>query len=416
MMTDQGEAAGADRAGLAKSGIGFVEFIVLAAGFFALTAFSIDVMLPALPQIGESLSLTEDNDRQLVIVVFSIGFGVSQIFFGPITDRFGRRAVMFPCLVLFVVTAAWAGFVSSLPWMLALRLAQGVACAGIRTILTAVVRDCFDGREMARVMSYVFTVFMLVPIFAPAVGQLIISVASWPWIFVVLSLFALIIGLWATLRLKETLAPEARRELAFGRVFEAFREVFTNRISIGYTLALTMFFGGLFAFIVSVQQIFDKVYGLGEWFVYAFALSSIASGISTFLNGHLVRRIGMRRISHTGLFIYMLSGAVLWISSLFGEPPFLYSYCLISGAMFAFGLIGANFNSMAMEPMGHIAGTAASVVGAISTTGGAILGGLVGRAFDGSVAPLAFGFMVFGLMAILIVLWAERGRLFAPIH
>jgi len=413
MNTDHGAPAPHASSMPTKAGLGFLEFIVLAASFFALTAFSIDIMLPALPQIGESLALTEENDRQLVLVVFSIGFGVAQIFFGPISDRFGRRSVLYPSLALYVASTIAAGLSGNLTLMLTFRLLQGVACAGMRTIVTAIVRDCFDGREMARVMSYVFTVFMLVPVFAPAVGQLLINVASWHWIFVVLAAASLAIGLWSVLRLRETLDREDRMELSYGRVGRAFLEVVTNRLSIGYTLALTMFFGGLFAFIVSVQQIFVTVYGLGDWFVYIFALSAVFTGISTFLNGHFVRRVGMRRISHSGLVLYFVAGTILWVISLFFEPPFLLAYLLISAAMFAFGMIGANFNSMAMEPMGHMAGTAASVIGAVSTTGGAVLGGLVGRAFDGSVTPLAFGFAFFGAIAIGFVYWAERGRFFA---
>ncbi len=391
----------------------FRAFVVFAAAIFALTALSIDIMLPVLPEIGESLGLRQDNDQQLVIIVFALGFGISQIVFGPLADRYGRRALLVPALLFYLAASAAAVFAPGFGWFLLLRLAQGIACAAIRTVLTAVVRDCFKGREMARVMSFVFTVFLIVPVFAPAIGQLIAVFAGWRNIFMFLALAGLGLGIWSATRLGETQNPEDRIRMSAGSVADAFAVVFSNRQTIGYTVAVTFFFGGLFAFIVSVQQVFDTIYGLGDWFAVAFGASSIGTATASLINGTLVRRIGMRLISHISLFIYIGLGAVFWISGMNGQPPFAVTYFLLCGLMVMFGFIVANFSALAMEPMGHVAGTASAVIGTITMTGGTILGGLIGLAFDGTIMPLAIGFTTYGTCALVVVMWTERGRLFA---
>lgn len=396
-----------------KTGMGFREFIVFAASIFALTALSIDIMLPVLPEIGKSLGLQRDNDQQLVILVFALGFGISQVVFGPLADRYGRRALMVPSLIFYVLTSAVAVFAPGFGGFLLLRLAQGIACAAIRTVLTAVVRDCFKGREMARVMSFVFTVFLVVPVFAPAIGQLISALSGWRNIFLFLALAGLVLCIWSASRLGETQNPQDRIRMSIGSVAHAFAIVFSNRQTIGYTLAVTFFFGGLFAFIVSVQQVFDAIYGLGNWFAIAFGVCSIGTATASLINGALVRRIGMRLISHLSLLIYIGFGVAFWLTGLAGEPPFAVTYIFLCGLMVMFGFIVANFNAMAMEPMGHVAGTASAVIGMITTTGGTVLGGLVGLAFDGTVMPLATAFTVYGSCALIVVLWTERGRLFA---
>lgn len=393
--------------------MGFREFVVFAAAIFALTALSIDIMLPVLPEIGRSLGLGQDNNQQLVVLVFALGFGISQVVFGPLADRYGRRALMVPALIFYVLASVAAAFAPGFSGFLLLRLAQGVACAAIRTVLTAVVRDCFKGREMARVMSFVFTVFLIVPVFAPAIGQAISALTGWRAIFLFLALTGLVLCIWSTTRLGETQNPPDRIRLSIGSVARAFATVFSNRQTIGYTFAVTFFFGGLFAFIVSVQQVFDTIYGLGSWFAIAFGASSIGTASASLINGALVRRVGMRLISHLSLLIYIGFAVAFFLAGSAGEPPFAVTYLFLCGLMVMFGFIVANFNAMAMEPMGHVAGTASAVIGTITTTGGTVLGGIVGLAFDGTVMPLATGFTVYGMCALMVVLWTERGRLFA---
>ena len=395
-----------------RAGIGILEFIVLIAALSSIVALSIDIMLPALPQIGESFAISDDNDRQAVLVVFMLGFGCAQILFGPLSDRFGRKAVLVPALLFYAVAAVADAFVDSYTALLLLRLAQGVGAAAVRIVVNAIVRDCFGGREMARVMSYTFTVFMIVPIVAPAIGQGIVSVASWQWIFIFLGCAALALAAWGGFRLRETLPDEERLPLSFAAISNAFREILSNRLAMGYTLSSTLCFGGLFAFIVSAQQVFQTVYDLDHLFAVAFALNAGVMAVLNLTNGFFVRKVGMRLISHSALIAFASLGTILLAISLSGTPPFIVAYLLLAAIAGAFGLVPPNFNALAMEPLGHIAGTASSVMGVISFTGGAVLGALVGQAFDGTLVPLAFGYTIFGWLAVAIIFWTERGKLF----
>lgn len=396
-----------------KAGIGFVEFIVLIAALSSIVALSIDIMLPALPQIGESFAITDDNDRQAVLFVFMLGFGCAQILFGPLSDRFGRKAVLIPAVIFYAIAAVADAFAGSFTTLLALRLAQGVGAAAVRIVVTAIVRDCFGGRDMARVMSYTFTVFMIVPILAPAIGQGILLVASWQWIFIFLGLTGFALALWSGVRLRETLPREERLPLSFAAIGNAFKEILTNRLAMGYTLASTLCFGGLFAFVISAQQVFQSVYNLEHLFVVAFALNACVMAVMNFTNGYFVRKVGMRLISHSALIAFASLGTILLLVSLAETPPFMVAYLLLAAIAGSFGLVPPNFNALAMEPLGHIAGTASSIMGVISFTGGAILGALVGQAFNGTLVPLAFGYALFGWGAVAIILWTEKGKLFA---
>ncbi len=395
-----------------KAGIGFAEFIVLIAALNSIVALSIDIMLPALPDIGASFAITDANDRQAVLVVFMLGFGVAQILFGPLSDRFGRKAVLIPAILFYAIAAVADAFVDSFLSLLLLRLAQGIGAAAARIVVNALVRDCFEGRDMARVMSYSFTVFMIVPIVAPSLGQLIISFLSWHWIFIFLGCAGLLLALWSGTRLNETLPTDERLPLSFSAIGHAFSEILTNRIAMGYTVASTLCFGGLFAFIISAQQVFQSIYGLQELFALAFALNAGVMAVLTFTNGYFVRRLGMRLISHSALIVFASLGTLLLLISLAGTPPFWLAYVLLAAIAGAFGLVPPNCNALAMEPLGHIAGTASSVMGVISFTGGALFGAAVGQAFDGTLVPLAFAFALFGWLAVAIILWTERGKLF----
>jgi MFS transporter, DHA1 family, multidrug resistance protein len=395
-----------------RAGIGFYEFIGLAAALTSIIALSIDIMLPALPAIGEALGVVNENDRQAVITVFALGFGLAQILFGPLSDRFGRRPVLLPGIAVYAAASLAVLFVDDFNTLLVLRLIQGIGAASVRIIVTAIVRDCYGGRDMARVMSYVFTVFMIVPIMAPAVGQAILLVAEWQAIFAFLGAAAFLFAGWTGFRLKETLPVAERIELSFKGLVYAFGEVFRSRLAVGYTLGSLLLFGALFSFIVSIQQVYDSIYGMGDWFALGFALSAVGMAITSILNGRYVQRYGMRLISHGALIAMMSFGAILLVLSLFGIPNFYVANILLACCMLSFGLVANNFNSIAMEPLGHIAGTASSVIGVISFTGGALLGGMIGQAFNGTLIPLSLAFSGFGGIALVIVLITERGKLF----
>ncbi|MGR9156879.1 multidrug effflux MFS transporter [Rhizobium leguminosarum] len=398
--------------GSRRIGMGFGEFIVTIAIMTASIAMAIDSMLPALPNIGHSLGVTNTNDAQLIIGVFFLGFGVSQIFFGSLSDTFGRRNILLGGLACYIVGMFAAAATGSFEMLLVMRFVQGVGGAAVRITTMAIVRDCFGGREMARVMSYVMIVFMIVPIVAPSVGQLIILYANWHWIFILLGIIATILFVWALLRLKESLPPEERLPLSVSSVLEGFKTVLTNRITCGYMIGLTMFTGVISAYVISVQQVFGEVYGLGDWLPIAFAATAGGIAVANFANGFFVRKFGMRRISHAALLIFTALSAAGFFLSLAGKPDFAVAYGIFTIVLMMFAVIATNFTAISLEPMGNLAGTATAITGFVSTTAGAILGGLVGQMFNGTVQPLFGGFALFGAVTIAATLWAENGKLF----
>ena len=376
------------------------EFIGLAAALMALNAMAIDIMLPALQQIGGALNVADENSRQFIITAYLLGLGAAPLFYGPITDRFGRRAPLLIGTVIYIITSLAAVFAPSFSTLLILRVLQGVGAASTRVIVVSAIRDVFGGRRMAEVMSMVMMVFMVVPVMAPTLGQAAMFVGNWRAIFLLMAGVAFFICIWAFLRLPETLAPEMRRSLRFNTIIEGFRFVLTNRTALCYTLAATAVFGGLFGFINSAQQIYVDIYGLGAW---------------SFTNSRFVGRLGMRRLSHGALVGFVLVNGVWLLLTFIGPIPFPLFFLLFSLSMFQFGWVGPNFNSIAMEPLGHVAGTAAAVLGFVTTLGGGLLGAIIGQAFDGTLMPLAGGYFILGVIALVLVLLGERGRLFQQV-
>ena len=404
----------------APQGTGFVlpiprwEFIALAAGLIALNALAIDIMLPGLQQIGASLGVENENHRQYVITAYILGFGGAQLVFGPLSDHFGRRGPLLVGLAIYVAAALCSAFAPSFIVLLGLRFIQGIGAASTRVIAFSFIRDVFGGRKMAEVMALVFMVFMVVPVVAPGVGQLIMLFAEWHMIFVFMTVVAVAVGIWAALRLPETMHPENKRPLTASAVFDGFRIVLTTRVSLFYTLATAAVFGALFGFINSAQQIYVGLYGLGVWFPVLFSILAGMMAVSSFVNSKLVGRIGMRRLSH-GALIGFLAVNTIWLILALQGPISIYVFVpLFAAAMLLFGWIGSNFNSIAMEPLGHVAGTASSILGFMQTMGGGILGAAIGQSFNGTVTPLAAGFWTVSAVALVLVLIAEKGQLFHP--
>jgi len=393
------------------AGIGFREFVAVVAGLMALNALSVDVMLPALPTIAAALDVAHPNDRQLVLGVYLAGFGAAQLVWGPLADRFGRKPTLLAGLGLYAAASVGAALAPSFAVLLAARLAQGLAAASTRVIALAVVRDCYAGRAMGRVMSLVMMVFMIVPILAPGIGQLILLVAPWRWMFGLLLIGGGVMLCWVTRRLPETLHPEHRRRLRLGPLLAAYREALTTRVTCGYMLALGVVFGALFAFLTSAQQVLQEVFGLGLWFTVAFAGIAGLMSVASFTNARLVARLGMRRLGHGALIGFTVLSAVQFALAAAGVEVFAVFFVLQAATFFLFGFIGANFNALAMDPMGHIAGTAAALVGATQMLVGTVLGSLVGQAYDGTAVPLTAGFALLGLATLAIVAVTERGRL-----
>jgi len=387
------------------------EFIALCAALMALNSLAIDIMLPALQQIGASLGVENENHRQYVIPVYILGFGLAQLFFGPLSDRFGRRGPLLAGMVIYVVAAAAAAVAPTFGTLLACRLVQGIGAASTRVIAVSIVRDTFEGRRMAEVMSLIFMVFMAIPVVAPGMGQIIMLFASWHFIFLAMALGALLFTLWVALRLPETLHPEYRRPLTAKSVIGGFVVMLTDRVALCYALASTFAFAAMFGFINSSQQIYVGLYGVGEMFPVIFACVAGLIAVSNFINARLVGRIGMRRLSQ-GALVMLLAISLLWLGlSLSGPIPLFLFIAIFSAAMVPFAMLGSNFNALAL---GALAGTASSVLGFMQTFGGGLLGTAIGQAYDGTVTPLAAGFCLVSALALVAVAIAERGQMFKP--
>jgi DHA1 family bicyclomycin/chloramphenicol resistance-like MFS transporter len=393
------------------------EFIAIVAALMAVNALAIDVMLPGLQQIGASLGVEDENTRQYVISAYVAGLGVATLFFGPLSDRFGRKPPLMFGLAIYVIASFAAAAAESFTLMLVLRFIQGFGAASTRVIAVSAVRDAFGGRAMAEVMSLVFVVFMIVPIIAPGIGQLIMLAYDWHWIFIMMGVLTLLIGAWTWLRLPETLHEEYRRPFTISSTAQAFGIVVTVRRSIWYTLAQTIIFGALFGFINQAQQIYQGIYGVGALFPLFFAAVAGFMAISSFLNSRMVGRFGMRRLSHTALLGFTAVNAVALALSYFAGPLPLWLFTALFGlAMVQMPWIGSNFNAMAMEPVGHVAGSASSVQGFIQTIGSGVVGAIIGQAFNGTTTPLAAGYFFASVIAIGCVLIAEKGVLFRAIN
>ena len=386
----------------------FGEFVVMMAALMASNALAIDAMLPALPAIGEALDVDEDNRRQLVIAVYLLGFGVSQLFYGPLSDRLGRKWLLVGGLFAYALFALMAGLAGSFELLLAARTLQGVAAGATRVLVVSIVRDCYHGSAMARVMSMTMIVFMIVPVLAPAFGQAVLAVSTWRHIFIGLGVYGAVLTVWMAIRLPETLAPENKRSLSVRHIAAAAMTTLRIRQSIGNTMALTLLMGALFAFISSIQQIVFDVFGRPEALALVFAMIAGPMALSSYANSRLVMRLGARRILLFALSAFTsVSVAHLILASTVGEG--LWAFVAMQAiTMIFFGMIGANAGALAMEPLGHVAGTASSLQGVITSVGGALIGFLIGQQFDGSIIPFLIGFSACGLGALATAVWANR--------
>lgn len=386
---------------------GIGEFIVLTAALMAAGAVAIDSMLPALPAIGATFGIEDDNRRQLIITFYLLGFGGGQMLYGPLSDRFGRKPILVLCLSSYALFSLLTGLSGSFAVLLGARLLQGIAAAGTRVLVVSMVRDRFDGPTMARIMSLSFILFMVVPVLAPALGEAVLAAASWRAIFFLLALYGLFLVAWLLLRLPETHPPDRRRALSLAKIREAVATTLDQRVSIGNTLALTLVVGALFAFINSIQQIVFDIFERPDLMAVIFASIAGPMAITSYLNSRIVERIGSRRIMLAALQAFAaLSLLHLILVLAIGEHLILF-IVLQALAMASFGLASSNLNALAMQPLGHIAGTASSVQGTITTIGGALIGLAVGQWFDGTTLPLVLAFAICGACGLLTAIWAN---------
>jgi len=395
--------------------MGFAEFVALIAAMMATQAIAIDAMLPAFPVIADALHVPNENQVQWILTFYMSGLGCGQLFWGMMSDRFGRRPVLLGGLGLYVVAALLCGVTSSLHVLLLWRFIHGLAAASV-TVSRSVIRDLYSGRHMARVMSLTFVVFLTVPVLAPSLGQLILLVAPWRAIFIACSVFAAIVWLWALLRLKETLHPEYRLTLTRSHVAGAIRLVLGNRASLCYTLALTVMFGSILAYVGMVAQIFSDVFHRASLMPSMFALCAVTMGFAAFMNSRIVERLGMRLISHTALLFFIGITTLHVVVAAMGWERLWTFVAFQAVSMAFFSLSVSNFGAMAMEPIGSVAGIGASLQGFVQSFGGALVGAAIGRLFNGTTVPLAAGCLSCGLAALVFVLLAEKGRLFKRHH
>ncbi|HVM37652.1 MAG TPA: multidrug effflux MFS transporter [Sphingomicrobium sp.] len=386
------------------------------AGLMALNAFAIDAMIPALPAIGQELGVETENDRQLVVVAYMLGFGSTQLIWGPLADRFGRKPVLAAGVALYTAFALLCGIAGSFALLVASRVAMGASAAVTRVLVVAMVRDLFEAEAMARVMSLVFMTFMLVPVLAPSVGQAILLFAPWRAIFIVLGVYGLAMLAWSMVRLPETLHEEYRRALNWRDIGVAAWEAIREPQSRGYTLALTASFGALVAYIATVQQIVFDVFDYPGAIGWVFGAVAAPMAVASWANSKVVGRFGLRRVGHTGAAAFALVSAIHAGVALAGFAT-LTTFVLLQGlTMACFAFTSANLGTLAMEHMGPIAGTASSVQGVVGSVGGALIGFMIGRAFDGTAAPFLVGTAACAAAAFVLVLLTEPKRLFAGVE
>jgi len=385
------------------------------ASTMSLSALSIDLMLPAFDEIRADFGLAADStDTAAIITLFFLGMAAAQLVYGPLADRFGRKPVLYGGLAVFVMGAIGSALAGSLASVLAFRFLWGLGAAGPRVISLSIVRDVYEGDQMARVMSFIAAVFIFVPVVAPSAGTVLLGIASWRFLFWLCAILAGAVGLWL-LRLPETLDAATRLErLQLRSLLRTARIVVTNRQAVGYTLALTFVFGAFVSYLASSELVWDEVYGRGDQFPLIFGALALAIGVAILINGLIVDRIGARRIVHGSLFAYVATAGVALILAIVGDgsPNFWLFVVLLGVALMFHGLLIPNSNSIAMSPLGDVAGTASSLIGAFSILGGAVLGAVIDRAFNGTVTPMITGFFLASLLALITILITERGRMF----
>ncbi|CAH0990930.1 Bicyclomycin resistance protein [Sinobacterium norvegicum] len=393
--------------------MGFGEFVILMAWMISIVAMSIDAMLPALPAMGHDLGVVNGNDTQLIISSLFIGLATGTLIYGPLSDSWGRKPVVYIGFIVFIGASLMAYLATDFNTLLIARVLQGLGAAAPRILTIALVRDQYEGVKMARVMSLIMTIFILVPVVAPSIGQLILLLGSWRLIFAVYIAIAVLVCLWFAIRLPETLAVENRHPMSLPLMLKHTVEILRHPIALSYTVATGLFTGAFLGYLSSSQQIFQDIYQLGEQFPLYFAVLAISVGLASLTNAKLVMRFGMKVLSHGAmLFITLLSlcffGVCLWFN---GIPPLWMAMVYFLFSFFAIGLLFGNVNAIAMQPLGHIAGIGAGIVGSVGTYISIPIGIGVGQSFDGTLTAFVASLGICCLAALLIVRWGESRHL-----
>ena len=395
-----------------KKTIGPGELTVMMSSLMALNALAIDAMLPAFPAMVRGLGIAEPNQIQYIISTFLAGTGIGALIYGPLSDRYGRKPILLIATLGAALFSLACSIAPTFEIMLMMRFAHGLLAAAMGVLVISVIRDQFEGDAMARRMSTIFLIFMIVPVIAPTIGQLVMLFAGWRVIFDLMAFMAVAASIWVYVRLPETFAPENVIPIQPHALATAWKVVVLNRNSAGYMIGAGVTQGALFGYLNSSQQMFDRVFHAADFFTIGFAIIAIGIAASNFTNARIVERFGARRVSQTALLIFIVLGSLQLLAATFLPTSLPLFMVLLTGNMAMIGFIGSNFSSIAMTPFGHVAGAASSFQTFVRTALAASLGALIGQQFNGTVFPVALGFFCCGLVALGLVLWCERGKLF----
>jgi DHA1 family bicyclomycin/chloramphenicol resistance-like MFS transporter len=391
-------------------GLGQRQFIFLLSMVMAMAALGIDLMLPAFDDMREAFGLAEDsNEVARTVTAYFLGMAIPQVVYGPLADRYGRKPVLYLSIGVYSVGAVASALAPSLTLLLLARFVWGIGAAGGRVVALAIIRDVYRGERMARAMSYIMSIFILVPVVAPSLGAVIVEAGSWRWAFWASFVAALALLLWS-LRLRETLDPAHRKPMSFGALGEAARRLATSRTTLAPTLALTCMMGVMTTYLASSELIISEIFGRGDQFPVVFGVVALLLGVASFLNGQLVGRVGIRRLLRPVLACYVGFAAVTLAVAVAadGSPDFWVFMPLLTVSLCCQMLLTPNLNTLAMEPVGDIAGTASALIGSVSIAGGALIGALVDPLFDDSVTPMAATLLLAGVAVTLLVAWGAR--------
>ena len=386
------------------------EFTLLVALLMSIVAMSIDALLPALGFISNDIPLSHSNQAQYIISALFLGMAIGQLVCGPLSDATGRKKVLYVGIALFFCGSLICFFAQDINTLLLGRFIQGLGVAGPYVSAISIVRDKYAGNEMARIMSLVMMIFIMVPALAPSIGQAVLLVSSWRYIFVLYIVYALIIGIWIFLRLEETLPKEYRIPFTTRGFIDGFKEVVSNYTTMCYTLCMGLFFGSFLGYLNSSQQIFQDLFQTGKLFTIYFGVLALVFGAASLVNARFVQKWGMDYLCTRAVLGIILSSAIFLVVSML-LPANLWLFMIYASVLFfCFGLVFGNVNAMAMEPMGHVAGIASAIIGATSSILSMLIGTAIGQMYNNTLIPVTSGFLILGTMALVILQLARNKK------
>jgi DHA1 family bicyclomycin/chloramphenicol resistance-like MFS transporter len=406
----------ASTAALPEKSIGQRELVVMLALLMSLQALSIDGMLPALDNIATELGAADGNRRQLVVAAYLLAGGIGTLIPGALADRFGRRPVLLSSIGAYSLLSLAIAFVHDFTLLLVLRGFQGLLAAGLFVVPSAIVRDRYEGDQMARLFSLISAVFITVPVFAPSLGQAVLLFAGWRWIFIILAALGVLAAIWTYLRLPESLHARYQQNIHVPTILHNMRVALFHRGAIGYVLGTALLIGAVFGYVNSAQQLIGEHFKAGEWFPAVFGGTAAMMVVSNLVNSRIVERFGARRVSHTGVLIFIVVSLVQVWAAYYRDGDLAWFLPLMATNLMLLGFLGANFGSIAMQPFSHLAGAAASVQSFFRMFGAAVVGLIIGQAYDGTARPFAFALLICSVSALLLVLFSENGKLFRRLN